>query len=254
MKTHEVIEQEMTEEDFEQSISLYEEVMQEEIEVKGNALIGLFKKYRSIGVVGNTDTAKSSLILTELIELKKQVNIPVYVLGIEPSLHKYLESKDIRVLHSVDDVLDLKIKSSIIYIDEVGDIYDSRMASKQTEKIRKFFNRLAHLNNYVIISTAQTKFWNAFICSLVKAYLVKEIEFDALVNGTLLKRKVKNITENTSEYRLDIPQNTFYVVTDTELTEKRTFDYDENVDTKKDMNNPFQNLDKNVEKNSGEKK
>lgn len=217
--------------------------------VENNILIELFKKYKTIGVVGNADVAKSSLVLNALLDLKTKVNMPIYILGAEECLYEYLQSKGINIIYSVDDILDLKIKGAIIYIDEFADIFDVKMASKQTERIRRFFNRLAHLNDYVIISTAQTKFWNVFMCSLVKAYLVKQIEFDALVNGTLLKRKVQNISENTSEYRLDIPINTYYTIEDKGLVEKRTFEYNENIDSKKGLVNPFKNLEINLEEN-----
>ena len=212
-----------------------------------NTLKELFKKYRSVGVVGNTNTAKSSLILSELIELKGDTSVDIYVLGAETNLHKYLESKGINILHSVDDILDMKIKNSVLYIDEFGDIFNVQASSKQTDRIRRFFNRLAHQNNYVIVSTAQTKFWNVFMCSLVKAYLVKEIEFDSLVNGTLLKRKIKNISENTSEYRLDIPIGTYYVIRDDKLTEKKTFEYDENIDSKNEQVDIFQKADETLD-------
>lgn len=207
----------------------------------------LFRKHRSIGVVGNIHTAKSSLILKELVELRENIDIDVYVLGAEYNLEPYLMSKGIKILQSSDDILDLKIRGAVLYIDEFADIFDVKMASKQTEKIRRFFNRLAHLNNYVIISTAQTKFWNVFMCSLVKAYIVKEIEYDSLVNGTFLKRKIQNITSNTSDYRLDAAKEEYYVITDENLVEKGTFEYNKDLDSKKSLVNPF--LDKKVEEN-----
>ncbi len=210
-------------------------------------LINLFKKYRSVGVVGNANTSKSSFCLSELIKLKQKVDIEIYILGAEENLNEYLESKGINILNSIDDVLDMKITNSLIYIDEFADLYDVKMASKQTSRIRRFFNRIYHLNNYILISTAQSKFWNVFMCSLVKAYVVKQIDYDALVRGTFLKRKIKNIAGNTSEYRLEVPNNTYFLVTDEEIVEKGTFEYDENLDSKKDLKNPFLKLDLNLE-------
>ena len=86
------------------------------------------------------------------------------------------------------------------------------------------------------------------MCSLVKAHLVKTIEYINLVRGTHLKRKVQNISENCSEYRLEIPINTYYIVTDDNIVEKRTFKYDENLDSKKDLINPFLRFDLELEK------
>ena len=94
-----------------------------------NTLIQLFKKYKSIGIVGNRNTAKSSLVLNQLIKLKKEIDIPIYVLGAELNLHDYLESKNINILHSVDDVLDMKITDSVIYIDEFAELFDVQITS-----------------------------------------------------------------------------------------------------------------------------
>ena len=214
---------------------------------KINTLTSLFKKYRSIGIVGNTNTAKSSLVLGELVKLKNEVNIPVYVLGAEPILYDYLKSQNINILYSTDDILDLKIKNSVIYIDEFSNLFDVQMASKQTGKIKKFFNRIAHLNNYVIISSAEVNFWNKFMCSLVKAHLVKTIEYLNLVRGTFLSRKIKNIAEGCSEYRLELPINTYYVVTDDDIVEKKTFKYNKDLDSKRNLVNPFLKLETKVE-------
>jgi len=218
--------------------------------MKENILIKLFKKYKTLGVVGNTNTGKSMLMLSLLIDLKKKIDIPIYILGSEVNLNEYLEANGLKVIYSSDDILDLKLKSCLIYIDEFGDIFDVRSESKQKDKIRRFFNRIAHLNNYIILASAHTKFWNTFICSLVKSYLVKCIEFDNLVNGTALKRKIRNISENTSDYRLDISVNTYYVITDKEIVEKRKFRYNKDLDSKKDLINPFKNPEQNYGKNA----
>jgi len=212
-----------------------------------NPLIKLFQKYKSVGVVGNPNSAKSSLILSHLIDLKKKINIPVYVLGAEKELYPYLKENGINILYSTDDILDLKITGSVLYVDEFSEIFDVQMQSKQTKRIKRFFNRIAHLNNYVVISSAEVNFWNKFMCSLVRAHLVKTIEYVNLVRGTHLQRKIKNISENSSEYRLDLPMNTYYVITDDNIVEKLTFDYDSKLDVKKDKINPFASVDLSLE-------
>jgi len=199
----------------------------------------LFSKHRAIGIVGDRNSAKSSLALSKLIEIKEKYKIDVYVLGVETNLYDYLKSKKIKILYSIEDVLDLKIKNSLIYLDEFGDLFDTRSESKQKDKIKRFFNRLAHLNNYVMVSSAQVNFWNKFICSLIECYLVKQIDFEALVRGTTLRRKIISIKENTSDYRLEMPINTYYIITNEGLVEKCSFKYNENLDSKKDLTNPF---------------
>jgi acylphosphatase len=204
----------------------------------------LFKKYRTIGLVGNPGEAKSSLVLGELIEIKKEVSIAVYVLGAEPCLFPFLEKNGINILESKEDILDLKIRDSVIFIEEFGDVFDVETQGHQLDKIKRFFNRIDHLNNFVVVSSARGGFWNKLLDGLIKCFLVKKIDFQNLVNGTNLKRKIKGIIDNTSDYRLDIPKNTFYVITDEEIVKKMTFEYNKNLDSKKENVNPFTKEDR----------
>ena len=214
-----------------------------------NTLVKLFRDYRTVGIVGNSNTAKSSLVLSLLVDLKSKIKVPVYCIGTETNLDKVLEARGLKILKSVDDVLDMKLKGSVIYIDEFAALFDVHMASKQTKRIRRFFNRLAHLNNYVVLASAEVNFWNKFMCSLVKAHLVKEIEFNNLVNGTTLKRKVLNIAKNTSEYRLEAPKSVYYVVTDDEVVKECSFGYTKELDSKANQVNPFiEKVDKKLDK------
>ena len=197
----------------------------------------LFKKYRTIGVIGNTHSGKTQLVLTELSDLKEKYDIEVYVYGVDNSLNKILKKNKIKIIRNKEDILDLKIRKSVIYIDEFADVYDVSPRSKQGERIKRFFNRIMHLDNFIIISTASQNFWNKFICGLIKSFVVKSVDFDSLVNGTKLKRKVVGL-ENTSDYRLEIPVNEYYVLSES-LTEKGNFKYNPNLDSKKDLKNPF---------------
>jgi len=151
-------------------------------------------------------------------------------------------------LKSKEDLLDMKIKGSVIFVDEFADLYKVQSNDRQLHRIKKFFNRIEHLNNYVLISTAQSKFWNSFMCSIVRNFIIKSVEFDNLVNGTTLKRKIKGITENTSEYRLETPKNTFFVITNDDIVKKMTFDYNPKIDSKKEKNNPFKKSEEKIVK------
>ena len=207
----------------------------------------LLKNFRTIGVCGNANSAKSSLVYVKLIELKENYpNFPIYIFGVEDNLVKYLESKGIQILHNKEDVLDLKIVGSLIFIDEFADVFSVQSKDKQLDRIKRFFNRIYHLNNWVIISTAQASFWNKFICGLITCYMVKEIEYDKLVNGTVLKRKVLGLNSN-SDYRFECPKGEYYVFTEY-LTEKCKFSYDKNLDSKLGLINPFKKDDKKNDK------
>lgn len=193
----------------------------------------LFKKSRTIGICGNTGTGKSHLALTELINLKKNYpKIDIYVYGVEKSLKKTLAKHGIIFLHNKEDLLDLKIKNSVLFIDEFCDLFSTRTQDKQLDRIKRFFNRIDHLNDYLLISSAQNGCWNKFMEGLIRNYLVKEIDYQSLVNGTTLKRKVLGI-ESNSDYRLEMDKNEYFIISDN-LTEKGSFNYMAELDSKKE--------------------
>ncbi len=212
----------------------------------------LFRETRTIGIVGGTDCAKTSLALDEFIKLNIQ-GLKKYVFGVNQKLREYLEDKGIIFLENKEDILDLNVKNAVIYIDEISDCFDVSSQSKQRQRFKRFINRLAHLNVWLLFSTAENKFFNSFVCGLVHTYLVKSIDYDALVNGTPLKRKVMGISMY-SDYRLECPINTYYIISkNNNITEKHTFEYNKNLDSKKDNINPFV-LENNVERFINENK
>ncbi len=220
---------------------------------------------RVVGLVGSRHQAKTSLALNELINLSnltyvdkktgENIKIEKYVYGVSEILKPYLKSKGIKFIENKEDILDLSIRNCIIYLDEIADVFDVSSQSKQQKRFKRFINRLNHLNVWIFFSTAENKFWNSFVCGLVENYMVKGVEYLALVNGTELKTKVMGISIY-SDYRLVCPKNTYYII-GKEITEKNTFEYNPNLDSKKDNFNPFkeekfikETKEKNSDKNS----
>ena len=206
-------------------------------------LKSLLKHNRVVGVVGNRSSGKTSLVLNELIELKEDMNknnikFPVYVFGVEESLKPYLKTKGINFLYSTEDILDLKLKNCVIYIDEAANFFSLKTQDRETLKFKRFITRINHNNCWLLLSTAESKFFNNLACSLINAFLVKATEFDMLVNGTWLKRLVMGL-ENCSDYRLDIPINTFYTIDGQAITTKHIYTYNKELDSKKNNINPF---------------
>lgn len=236
-------------------------------------LNNLLKKYRTIAVVANPNEGKSSLILGELIELRKETDkkkevynkllseyqemakttsnpeflakfkdlrkitkyynkFEIYCYGVEESLYPVLEENGIKIMHNSEDVKDTKVNTSLIFIDEINKLYDGKVANKKTKEFFKFINRIYHLNNYLIGTTAESGYWNKIMEDAFRCFIVKSIEYDSLVQRTKLKRRVEGI-QSSSSYRLDIPKNTYYVIND-DFTEKHTFEYNPTIDSKKD--------------------
>lgn len=193
----------------------------------------LLKEHSIVGVVGNRDTGKTSLVLSGFKQLRLDFpNLDIAVMGLNLELHSVMKKYSIQVLHSTMDILDLRLKDTVIFVDEFALFFDPQTKSKQQDKLMRFFDRIEHNNCKFVLGTAREKFYNGFMCGSITAFLVKEVEYDALVNGTWLKERVKAIT-STSDYRMECPLDTYYLVTAGDsLTLKQKFTYDPEVDTK----------------------
>jgi hypothetical protein len=194
----------------------------------------VLKEHNIVGVAGMRSTAKTSLILSELLQIRKQhPNVKIAVFGVNEELKMLLHSNNITFLESQMDILDLRMKDTIIFIDEMALFFDTSTRSKQLDKLMRFIDRVEHQNCKIIVGTAREGYFNKFMCSRVTAFLVKQVEYDSLVNGTWLKERVKAI-KSTSDYRLEIPKSDYYVVSADTLTSRHTFAYVPEIDTKRD--------------------
>jgi hypothetical protein len=211
----------------------------------------LLRKHSVIGIAGNRSTGKTSLALTLLLELKeKYPSLSVSVMGVEDSLTPVLEKKGIKTLHSKMDILDLRMRDTVIYVAEFALFFDSRNKNKQLDKLMRFFDRIEHNNCKLIIDTAREGYFNKFFCSRVGAFLIKQIEYDSLVNGTWLKERVKSI-RSVSDYRLECDVSQYYVVTtDGDPTTENTFPYNPLVDSKKTNKDLFDTTKTRAKKNA----
>lgn len=194
----------------------------------------LLLKHSTIGLAGSRSSAKTSLALTELIRIKKDYpKTKIAVFGINKEIESYLESLGIIILHSKMDILDLRMRDTVIFIDEMALFFSTSSRNKELDKLMRFFDRIEHLNCKLICGTAREGYFNKFMCSRITAFLVKQIEYDALTNGTWLKERVKAIKSN-SDYRLELEKNEYYFISADEITTKHTFKYMKDIDTKKE--------------------
>jgi len=208
----------------------------------------IFKAHSIVGVCGNRSTAKSSLVLDRLLDIREDYpDVPIVVYGVEEGLTNVLLDHNIMVLNSTMDILDLQFKNTIIYIDEFALFFDPTSRSKQLNKLSRFFDRLEHNNCKIIYSTAREGYFNKYMCSRTTCFLVKEIEYTALVNGTWLKERVSAIHSH-SDYRLQAEKEYYFVVSNKgELTTKNMFGYNPDLDSKKDNQDLFGNIPKSKE-------
>jgi len=213
-----------------------------------NKLKEIFEKHSIVGLVGNRSTAKTSLTLTKLIDLRKEFPcLKIAVMGVNPELEPLLNKYNITTLNSKMDILDLQMRDTLIFIDEMALFFDTQTKNKQLNKLQRFFDRIEHQNCKILVGTAREGYFNKFMCSRITCFLVKQIEYDALVNGTWLKERVKAIT-SISDYRLQAEKNEYYIVTagDGTFTSKHSFPYNVEIDTKKSNINLFKKVKRKV--------
>ena len=197
--------------------------------------INLMKRNSLVGVCANRSQAKTSLILHLLITLKKQnKNIKIAVLGVNEELEPTMNKYGIMFLRSTMDVLDLRLRNTIIFIDEMALLFDPQSKNKQLDKLMRFFDRIEHLNCKLICATAREGYFNKFMCSRLTGFIVKQVEFEALVRGTWLRERIKAIATNNSDYRLECDKNEYYIITTEDPAVQYTFPYNYEIDTKKD--------------------
>lgn len=202
-------------------------------------IVEFMQRNSVVGVLGNRGSGKSSCVLSLLEDIKDAYpSVNICVLGIEPRLYDVCKYMGIKVLLSTMDVLDLRIKNSIIFIDEMAMLFDTRSASKQRDKLMNFFDRIEHNNCKVIVGTAREGYFNKFMCSRITGFIVKEIEYASLVNGTWIKERVKGIV-NCSDYRLEVDRDKYYLIDTVTESEMFTFDYREHWDSKIDNKDLF---------------
>ncbi len=220
-------------------------------------LDNLLKNHSTVGIIGNRSTAKSSLILHLLLNLReKYPHLKIGVMGICESLNPLFEQENITVLSSKMDILDLQLKDFVIFIDEMALFFETQTRNKQLSKLQRFFDRIEHQNCKMIVGTAREGYFNKFMCSRITAFITKQIEYESLVNGTWIKERIKAIS-SISDYRLVVDKSDYYVITagDGMLTHKYSFPYDPRVDTKKENINLFEKVkEKEKKKVKGGKK
>lgn len=189
--------------------------------------------HSTIGTTGNRSTGKTMTCLTLLKAFKREFpNKTVVLMGVEESLREHLEAEGFEWCSNKNDILDLKYRNAFIYVAEFGMLFETKNRGVMTRKLERFFDRLEHNHCKVLLDTAREGFYNKFMCSRITAFIVKEIEYSSLVNGTWLNEKVRNHI-SLSDYRLQMPINQFVFMSNKhEPTRVYEVAYDPKLDSK----------------------
>lgn len=193
----------------------------------------LLYNHSCIAVVGNRNTGKTMTCLSLLEKFKFQFpSKQIAVLGIEQILESACHKLGFIIIKNKMDILDLKFYKTLIYVAEFASLFETRNRTREARKLERFFDRIEHNKCKLLIDTAREGFYNKFMCSRITAFIVKEIEYESLVNGTWLQQHIKSIF-SISDYRLICPIDEFFTVTNkAENTMNYQIDYNKKFDSK----------------------
>jgi hypothetical protein len=178
------------------------------------------------GVLGDTSTAKSSLLCTLIEEFRKESDAPVWTYGLKEELTDRLETNR---FYSLDIMA--KIKNSLIVVEEVGKIFDLENR-KFKPVVEEVLRTIDHNNNKLVICGLPYDF-KKFISARVKAFIYSYTTLSELINGSPAKEylQIAQLPEKNYFY-LDLPKGTF-LYKSRDYEKKFVVPYNEKYDTKK---------------------
>lgn len=148
--------------------------------LNGFKIESLFDKPKVIGLVGDTNTAKSNTIYWILDELSKDFKFKVYVYGLR------CEFPNTNRVTSIEEIE--QVKDSLIIVDEMFSLFDldNRKVKAQIENtIRLIF----HNNNILLVCGLGENF-KKFLSAKLTAVIFKKVTIADLINGSTVKNIV----------------------------------------------------------------
>jgi len=140
----------------------------------------LFNKPKIVGIIGNTNEAKSNLIYWILNQLYKKYDLTVYVYGLRCSF------PGTKSVHSVEELE--QVKDSILIIDEMTSLFDldNRKVKAQVENTI----RLIYHNNNILVLCGLGENFKKFLSAKLSAVIFKKVTLADLINGSTVKNIV----------------------------------------------------------------
>ena len=137
----------------------------------------LFNKPKVIGLIGNTNEAKSNMIYWILDFLKKDYKFNVYVYGLRCTFPNTIK------IHSIEEIE--QIKDSILIVDEMTSLFDldNRKVKTQIENTI----RLIYHNNNILLMCGLGENFKKFLSAKLSVIIFKKVTLADLINGSTVK-------------------------------------------------------------------
>jgi hypothetical protein len=189
-------------------------------------------------LVGQTNTGKTMLLADMMVEYTKVYTPRVYCFGIRPEI---TDKVDVIPFSSVREME--QIKNGIIFVDEVGALFDLDNR-KQKRMIEATLRLITHHNNRLVLSGLPTDF-RKFISAKATCFMYTSLTISDLINGSLAKITLLDYKERgLGAYVLDTDPGTVLCWDHTDDEHLGfwwdTFKYHEKFDTKRNNLNLFQ--------------
>jgi hypothetical protein len=203
----------------------------------------LAKEPSILGVIGDTNEAKSNLLYHLIEEFKKEGTFKLYSYGLRVKIPGNQE------IFSVEELE--QIKNSIIILDEVMTLWDleNKMAKR---KIEKSLRLIFHNNNLLIICLLPENV-KKFIAGKIQKYFFKKVTIPDLINGSKTKNIIlgyKGQELGSSILNLEKGETLFF---DGLHYEKLNIPYYKQYDTKRNNPQIIQKVTKKVSKKVNQK-
>lgn len=141
----------------------------------------LFDCPKIIGIVGNPNEAKSNTIYYLISELRKEYKFDLHYFG----LRNKIKGKELNSIKQLE-----QIKNSILVLDEFNTLLNLQDRTKRRQ-IENSLRMIHHNNNILIISGTGENF-KKFISGKVEVIIFKKIFYDALINGSSVKKVIQD--------------------------------------------------------------
>jgi len=161
---------------------------------------------KSICVVGETGTGKTSFCFYLLDLFKKYSNKKIYAYKFPKQ--ELLEPLGIEKIYSMEELIGLR--DSVVLLTE-PQITLPKYDKRNNDNLQKILSLARQRDIIIIIDTSDTGYINRRLESYIHLWIIKDLEYSLVKQGSIIKKIIKDNTFiDAREFRLDKSEFLFY--------------------------------------------
>lgn len=169
-------------------------------EVKNDGLT-LFENYKPfcVAIIGSRDSGKTAQAHQVCDRIRKTHHLPIYAFRYPmPYLLNNIGYKNLKELRSLE-----RMNNCILWMDE-PQITLPKYDGRGNDKLEELLSICRHRRIVLVVSTADTRWINRALESWVDVWIVKDIDFEMIKQGSRAKYVIKqNAILDPSAFKLD---------------------------------------------------